>query len=206
MWRILILAGVALLDGMLLLSFWRQFRRHGTLGISVFRRGNLGQNIQDGATFLLFIALTWQAVRPSSKFLFPIPEPVLELTRALGAAMLFGGIFLCFVSQRQLGVSWRIGVEEGAKPGLITSRIYRVSRNPIFLALLVAIAGYALLLPTALSLVLLVGAYVGIRRQVAVEESYLLLTYGDAYRAYAQRVGRFLPAIGRIHGVRRDDS
>jgi len=208
MWRFLVLAGVALLDGMLLLSFWRQFRRHGTLGLSFFRIGNRAQNIQDAATVLGFVLLTWQAViatRPSSKFsvLFRTQE-LLELSRATGAVLLFGGVALCFVAQLHLGASWRIGVKEDAKSSLVTSGFYRFSRNPIFLGLLTAFAGYALLLPTVLSFALLIGAYLGVRRQVAVEEKYLLFTHAEAYRAYAQRVGRFVPLIGRMHAVRTD--
>jgi protein-S-isoprenylcysteine O-methyltransferase Ste14 len=59
-----------------------------------------------------------------------------------------------------------------------------------------AIAGYAALLPTLLSLTLLAAAYVGIRAQAAAEEAYLGRTYGDAYRDYARKVGRFLPGRG----------
>ena len=185
MWKISILVGVALFDGLLALSFWRQYRRHGSLGISFVRAGNFAQNIQDAATILLFVLLTWQAVkaaRPSSSFLIEMQKPMVELIRALGVVLLFGGIALCAVCQRNLGASWRIGVEEAAKPELVTSGFYRFSRNPIFLAMLIAIAGYALLLPTGLSLALLVGTYIGMRRQVAVEETYLLSTYGEAYR------------------------
>ena len=31
-----------------------------------------------------------------------------------------------------------------------------------------------------------------------VEEPYLRRAHGEAYRAYAARVGRFLPRIGRL--------
>ena len=44
----------------------------------------------------------------------------------------------------------------------------------------------------------LVGAFIGIRQQVLAEEAYLLRTHGDAYRAYARRVGRFLPGVGKL--------
>jgi protein-S-isoprenylcysteine O-methyltransferase Ste14 len=32
----------------------------------------------------------------------------------------------------------------------------------------------------------------------AVEEPYLLRTHGEAYAAYAARVGRFVPGLGRL--------
>jgi protein-S-isoprenylcysteine O-methyltransferase Ste14 len=101
-------------------------------------------------------------------------------------------------AQLHLGASWRIGIDEGASPGLVTSGLYRFCRNPIFLALLVTLSGYTLMLPTRLSLGLLLGAYIGVRQQVAAEEAYLLRTYGESYREYARRVGRFLPGLGRF--------
>jgi len=97
-----------------------------------------------------------------------------------------------------LGASWRIGIEERARPGLITGGLYRFSRNPIFLALIAVLAGYTLLLPTMLSALILVGACIAIRQQIAEEESYLLRAYGEQYREYARRVGRLLPGIGKL--------
>jgi protein-S-isoprenylcysteine O-methyltransferase Ste14 len=47
------------------------------------------------------------------------------------------------------------------------------------------------------SLLLLAGGYVGVRAQTSAEEAYLERAYGDAWRAYARRVGRFLPGLGR---------
>lgn len=108
------------------------------------------------------------------------------------------GIALLVAAQLNLGASWRIGIEEDSRPGLVTGGLYRFCRNPIFFALLVFLAGYALLLPTMLSLVLLIAAFIGIRQQVLAEEAYLAGAYGDAYRAYAAQVGRFVPRIGRL--------
>ena len=80
----------------------------------------------------------------------------------------------------------------------MTTGFYRFCRNPIFFAILTMLAGYTLLLPTRLSLALLVGAFIGIRQQILTEEVYLSRTYGDAYRAYARHVGRFVPGIGKL--------
>jgi protein-S-isoprenylcysteine O-methyltransferase Ste14 len=33
---------------------------------------------------------------------------------------------------------------------------------------------------------------------VLTEEAYLIRTYGDAYRAYARQVGRFVPGLGTL--------
>jgi protein-S-isoprenylcysteine O-methyltransferase Ste14 len=125
-------------------------------------------------------------------------RPAAEIWQAIGTVLLFGGIGLLVIAQLNLGASWRIGIEEVSSPGLVTSGFYRFCRNPIFFAILIMLAGYTLLLPTRLSLALLVGAFIGIRQQVLTEEAYLSRTYGDVYRAYAHRVGRFVPGIGRL--------
>jgi protein-S-isoprenylcysteine O-methyltransferase Ste14 len=196
-WRLLPLTGVLLMIGVACCwRAWMQFRRHGTWGVLLFRSGRPGQTLRDGLLVALFVLLLGQAVVaagwPEEKFAATTPG------RVTGAVLFLGGIALLVMAQLHLGASWRIGIEEGAAPGLVTSGLYRLARNPIYLALLVVVAGYALLLPTALSFALLLGTWVGVRSQVAVEEAYLLRTYGAAYRSYARRVGRFLPGIGRL--------
>ena len=115
-----------------------------------------------------------------------------------GAIILIAGLVLLVVAQLQMGSSWRIGIDEGATPGLIDTGLFRFCRNPIYLGLLVIIAGYVALLPTPISLLMWVGAYFVIRQQIRAEETYLRRIYGDAYHAYAHRVGRLLPNIGRL--------
>jgi len=121
------------------------------------------------------------------------------LRHALGALLLLAGVVLLVAAQLKLGASWRIGIDETARPGLVTSGLYSHSRNPIFLALLVIVAGYTLLIPTFLSAALLAGAYIGTRLQISAEEAYLVRAYGDQYRAYARRVGRLVPRIGKLN-------
>jgi protein-S-isoprenylcysteine O-methyltransferase Ste14 len=182
---------------------WLQHRRHGTWGILLFRADSVGQLVRDAAAALLFILLLGQAIVAAAwperlSHLMPTDGAIAGLALPLGVALLFGGIVLLVIAQLDLGAAWRIGIEEGAKPGLVTTGLYRFSRNPIFSALLAIVAGYALLVPTRLSIALLIGTYLGVRAQVLAEEAYLLRAYGDAYRAYARQVGRFLPGIGRL--------
>jgi putative ABC transport system substrate-binding protein len=202
--RYLPLVGVSLL---LAIAFawrpWLQHRRHGHWGILLFRSESRAQNARDAMAFVLFAVLIAQAVIAAR---WPEALPLSEADRrstpaighAIGAVLLFGGLILLVAAQLKLGASWRIGIEEGARPGLVTGGLYRVCRNPIFLALLVILAGYTLLLPTLLSALMLAGAYLAIRQQIAAEESYLLRTYGEEYRDYARRVGRLLPGIGKL--------
>jgi protein-S-isoprenylcysteine O-methyltransferase Ste14 len=181
---------------------WLQRRRHGTWGIVLFK-GNLAQNVRDAMLIVLPVLLIGQAAVaawwPDALALSEADRRAAPGARiALGTVLLFGGLLLQAASMLDLGASWRIGIEESARPGLVTSGVYRFSRNPIFLALLAALAGYMLLLPTLLSAAILIGAYLAIRQQIAEEETYLVRAYGERYREYARRVGRLLPGIGKL--------
>jgi protein-S-isoprenylcysteine O-methyltransferase Ste14 len=62
-----------------------------------------------------------------------------------------------------------------------------------------AVAGLALLVPSVVALLGLALLVVALEIQVRlVEEPYLLRAHGDAYAAYARRVGRFVPGLGRL--------
>ncbi|HET7364788.1 MAG TPA: isoprenylcysteine carboxylmethyltransferase family protein [Burkholderiales bacterium] len=181
---------------------WLQRRRYGGHGILLFRAGGSAQRVRDALAVALFVLLLAQSLAAA---LAPESLPLAQADRraqaalrlGLGALLMLGGLVLLVAAQLELGASWRIGIDESARPGLVTSGLYAHSRNPIFLALLIIIAGYMLLIPTVLSAALLAGAYVGTRLQIAAEEAYLVRSYGDAYRVYARNVGRLVPGIGR---------
>jgi protein-S-isoprenylcysteine O-methyltransferase Ste14 len=203
MWRFLPLAGVVLLMAIALcLRPLLQFYRHGTFGIFLFRSGSNAQHVRDALLILMFALLLGQAFAATwpryLDLLVVEGGPVHAVLQVVGAVLMLGGIGLLAVAQLHLGASWRIGIDADAKPGLVTDGLYRYSRNPIYVGLLATIAGYACLLPTVLSAILLACTYIGMRAQIAGEEAYLLATYGDAFRAYAHRVGRLLPGIGKL--------
>ena len=79
----------------------------------------------------------------------------------------------------------------------MTWGLYRFCRNPIFTAMLTTLAGLFLLVPGWVTLGLFLATYLGIRRQVAEEESYLRRAYAQHYQTYAAGVGRFIPGLGR---------
>jgi protein-S-isoprenylcysteine O-methyltransferase Ste14 len=202
--HVLPLIGMLLLIGVAFCwRLWLQHRRYGTRGIAVFQSGDPGQILRAGLAALLFIVLLGQAivVAVSPEWRAAPPNGRAALPRsiaALGATMMFGGSLLLIAAQINLGRAWRIGIDHNAKPGLVTGGLYRFCRNPIYLGMLIAIAGYALLVPTPLSIALLAGTYIGIRLQIAAEEKYLARAYGAEYVAYARRVGRLLPGIGKF--------
>jgi len=119
--------------------------------------------------------------------------------RSLGVGLIFAASMITYRSQLDLGTSWRIGVDERERTDLITIGTFSLVRNPIFSGMAAAAIGTAIAVASPLSWVAAVTLIAGMEIQVrTVEEPYLLRTHGQAYRAYASRTGRFVPAVGRL--------
>ncbi len=76
---------------------------------------------------------------------------------------------------------------------LVTDGVFRISRNPMYLGLVLVLFGIALLLGTLSPFLALIGFTVLLdRRFVSVEERMLEETFGEGFRAYRQRVRRWI--------------
>src|SRR5206468_2139449 len=79
------------------------------------------------------------------------------------------GIVLCtcavgfiVAAQLRMGASWRVGIEEGAKPGLVTTGPFAFCRNPIFLGMFIWHGGFVLVIPTMGNAALLAAIILGV--------------------------------------------
>lgn len=109
------------------------------------------------------------------------------------------GIVGTFFAQMAMGSSWRIGVDPEETTDLVTGGVFALVRNPIYTFMLIAWVGFALLVPTWLSLAAVPVGILGLEIQVRlVEEPHLIRTHGEPYLAWARRVGRFVPGLGRL--------
>ncbi len=88
--------------------------------------------------------------------------------------------------------SWRIGIDEEKKTALVQAGLFRRSRNPIFLGMIVTLIGVFLTIPNALTLLFLAVGFVLIQIQVRLEEEFLTRTQGEEYAAYRRQVRRWL--------------
>jgi protein-S-isoprenylcysteine O-methyltransferase Ste14 len=182
---------------------WLHTRRYGKSGLLYFQTTSWQERLRAVLGILVTATLVGQAAVTALRPDFLSTIRALDhrdnmIVLAVGALLLVAGLLLLIIAQLDLGASWRIGIDRREKPGLVTNGLYRFSRNPIFTAMLISLAGYAVLIPTVLSVGLLIGTFIGIRQQVLTEEAYLRQTYNEEYLNYARRVGRFLPAVGRL--------
>jgi protein-S-isoprenylcysteine O-methyltransferase Ste14 len=117
------------------------------------------------------------------------PDPALSTIRVLGSVALIVGAaaFLACALQVYAGKLLRTGPA--------TRGLYAVIRHPQYLALAVSGVGLAILWPRFLTLVLLAVMLFLYYLLARDEERRMLARYGDAYRAFMERTGMFLPRL-----------
>lgn len=84
-------------------------------------------------------------------------------------------------------------LDPGASSALVSSGVYRFSRNPMYLGLLLALVGWAAYLSNALA-ILLLPAFVAYltRFQIKPEERILLSKFGEPFSRYMAAVRRWV--------------
>ncbi|WKE64577.1 methyltransferase [Gallaecimonas kandeliae] len=76
---------------------------------------------------------------------------------------------------------------------LVTSGLYRFSRNPMYLGMLLMLLGLALALDSLLGLLFPIAFFALMNwRQIPAEESRIEAAFGDQYRHYQKRTRRWL--------------
>ena len=182
-----------------LAMFWRSYVAWKRTGINPYALGN-GDTVHDyvGKLFrftLLATALIVLAFSLSESLynlLMPIPWLDSTLLIGIGLALLASALIWVLVAQIQMGDSWRIGIDEKTNSPLVQHGLFGVSRNPIFLGMLVMLVGLLFTIPTAATLIVSLLGFVLIHIQVRLEEPFLLDKYSEAYRVYQKRVRRWL--------------
>lgn len=102
------------------------------------------------------------------------------------------GAAIVIVAQIQMGRAWRVGVRHGDAPLFVRHGLFRFSRNPIFVGMMMI--GLSVALSASLWwawaawLTCLAACYA----QVQIEEAHLIESFGDAYRAFRESVPRWV--------------
>ncbi|NND76989.1 MAG: isoprenylcysteine carboxylmethyltransferase family protein [Flavobacteriales bacterium] len=110
----------------------------------------------------------------------------------IGWLLLFMSLIVVWVAQSHMRDSWRIGIDEENKTELITSGFFSLSRNPIFLGIMIANVGLFLVLPNAFTLVIVSLSTISINTQIRLEEEFLSKEFGAQYKAYQKKVNRWV--------------
>lgn len=179
--------------------FWRSFVVWKRTGVNplVFK-GSDDAHDYIGRVFKLLFAVVVAAVAVYSlsdrlyEYLTPIAWLERPRLRWAGVALLLISLAWTVVAQAQMGESWRIGIDEEHRTPLVHKGVFGLSRNPIFLGMMLTLLGLFLVTPNAVTLLALALGVVLIQIQVRLEEEFLSRMHGKLYADYRRDVRRWL--------------
>jgi len=118
---------------------------------------------------------------------FSLPAAV----RIAGICVAFCGVLFFLLAIVTMRKNWRAGVDKTQKTEMVTTGIYRVSRNPAFAAFDLLYLGTVLVFPNMLMVAAAIVTALLLHLQILEEEKYLSLTFGDAYLVYKKKTARY---------------
>ncbi len=167
-------------------------------GVNPFVFGNT-EKAHDyiGRVYKVMVLFTWISIGYYSffpnwyQYLMPIDYLEFEGLQITGLVLLIISFLWTSIAQYQMSSSWRIGIDYNETTELISNGLFKYSRNPIFLGVLISYLGTFLIIPNILSFSILIVTFVTIQMQVRLEEEYLEAVQGQDLD-YKSKVLRWL--------------
>ncbi len=98
------------------------------------------------------------------------------------------------ICQITMGNAWRIGVpsEKEQSQKLITQGLYSYSRNPIYVGVLLFLAGCFVTVPGPITSSSLLLTWLFLNPIIKREEAFMAASFGKEYEAYCHEVRRWI--------------
>lgn len=112
--------------------------------------------------------------------------------KLIGVALVISGLVIFILAFVSFGESWRVGFDMKTPGALVTTGIFAVSRNPIYVFLDLWFVGTFFINGTSIFLIFAVLTVAVVHWQILQEENFLIKLYGQPYRDYCARIGRYL--------------
>ncbi len=106
----------------------------------------------------------------------------------LGASLIILGNLVVWLGVARLGMR----ATSGGTDTLVTTGLYRYSRNPQYLADIGILAGWAVLSASLVALPIVAGGILILLLVPLAEEPWLEDVYGDAFRSYCKTTPRYI--------------
>jgi protein-S-isoprenylcysteine O-methyltransferase Ste14 len=114
------------------------------------------------------------------------------ILQAAGIILIFISLILLTLSFVSFGKSWRVGIDKKNAGHLVTTGIFSMTRNPIFLFIDIYFTAAFFVYPNLFFLLFMILTLIGIHIQIKEEEKFLLSLYGDEYKEYMKKVRRYI--------------
>jgi|SRR5688572_20615638 len=137
---------------------------------------------------IIFITIAYIA-----KWMIPLPLVVPNILRNIGFALIIIGFLLGIAAFSEFRKARTTVDPHGSVSNIVTSGIYRFTRNPIYLGFVCLLIGFPFIFVSHWGLILsplfviLMNVFV-----IQHEEAYLEKKFGDVYTSYKSRVRRWL--------------
>ncbi len=102
------------------------------------------------------------------------------------------GVLSFIMGMSTMRDSWRAGIPEQKETSLVTTGIYRISRNPAFLGFDLLYIGILLAFPNVLHACFVLLNIVLFHLQILNEERFLETAFGQEYQDYKKKVRRYI--------------
>ena len=112
--------------------------------------------------------------------------------RIIGLIFGIAGVFVFGTAVWTMRDSWRAGIPTEDKTEMVTEGIYSISRNPAFLGFDLIFLGLVLMFFSFWHLFFALFAGIMLHLQILQEEKHLEVVFGEAYKQYRSRTGRYL--------------
>jgi protein-S-isoprenylcysteine O-methyltransferase Ste14 len=114
------------------------------------------------------------------------------LLKYIGIILCSIGLIIFLMALISFGKSWRIGIDENNSNELVTTGMFKYSRNPIFLFIDLYFTGIMLIYPNIIFIIIAVCTLIGIHLQILREEKFLLKRFGEEYIEYKKQTRRYI--------------
>jgi protein-S-isoprenylcysteine O-methyltransferase Ste14 len=141
--------------------------------------------------FLLLGWLTLYAINPTWMGVLSAPFP--DWLRWVGFALGLASLGFWSWTQVALGKEWSPQLQLREEHHLVTTGPYTRIRHPLYTAMLGYGTSLALVTANWIFVVLAVAVIAGLFARVPKEEQMMIKEFGEEYKAYMQRTGRFFP-------------
>ena len=175
------------------------YRIWKTTGVNPYKLGSsdtthdyIGKNFRLIMLALFIVVIVLTVFPKIYSFLLPISFLTNNIFTISGVVLLLIAMVWVLVAQTQMQKSWRIGIDEDVKTKLVQRGLFKISRNPIFLGMRIMLLGLFLIIPNAVTLVILISGELLIQIQVRLEEEFLVRTHDESYIAYKKQVRRWI--------------
>ena len=143
---------------------------------------------------LFFILLGWlvlYAINPTWMGVLSVPIP--DWLRWIGFALGLASVGFWSWTQVALGKEWSPQLQLRKEHHLVTTGPYARIRHPLYTAMIGFITSIAFVTANWFFVVLAITAIAGLYARVPKEEQMIIKEFGEEYKAYMQRTGRFFP-------------